>query len=110
MGTAVLPVKVYRDCGLKQQAGLALIFATLVWAGSSSVAAAGAFVTNTFSFTYTNREALLADGWSFIATMPPGPSETPRLQILPPRRFRMTKRPTRGCCAFLPTAAICGQP
>ena len=28
--------------------------------------------TNTFYFTYANREALLADGWSFIATLPGG--------------------------------------
>jgi peptidoglycan/xylan/chitin deacetylase (PgdA/CDA1 family) len=28
--------------------------------------------TNSFVFSYTNREALLADGWSFIATTPTG--------------------------------------
>jgi O-glycosyl hydrolase len=28
--------------------------------------------TNTLLFTYTNREALLADGWSFLATLPSG--------------------------------------
>jgi len=33
----------------------------------SAPAAAQSFTTNTFNFTYTNRNALLADGWSFIA-------------------------------------------
>ncbi len=36
---------------------------------------AGQVITNTIQFGYTNRTALLADGWSFMATLPGG---TPR--------------------------------
>jgi hypothetical protein len=32
----------------------------------------GTFTTNTYNFTYSNRDALLADGWSFVATSPNG--------------------------------------
>ena len=35
---------------------------------ATNVPASGALVTNTILFTYTNRTALLADGWSFWAT------------------------------------------
>jgi hypothetical protein len=38
----------------------------------SAPAAAQSFTTNTFSFTYINRGALLADGWSFIAVTAAG--------------------------------------
>jgi len=31
-------------------------------------------LTNTFSFVYSNRDALLAGGWSFVATLPDGTS------------------------------------
>ena len=44
----------------------------------SAPAAAQSFTTNTFSFTYANRNALLAAGWSFIAVSSGAYGSTPR--------------------------------
>ncbi len=50
-----------------------LLFTTVVFAAVSlfsGLRVSGA--TNAYFFTYTNRTALLADGWSFVATSPGG--------------------------------------
>ena len=46
--------------------------------------AAAATLTNTFLFTYTNRAALISDGWSFVATLPGGGARNSEVTNPPP--------------------------
>jgi hypothetical protein len=46
--------------------------------------AAAATVTNTFLFTYTNRTALISDGWHFLATVPAGETRNTEITNPPP--------------------------